>query len=497
MMLVMFIATGFQYAPENNNIIQESSNPGEATGSDWDGWDLTNVPLPPELSNPVHYGGSGDAYPTTDPIVIDGGGGDILLENPADGQPLMNVQIVISNFRRVHIRGLHLKYDDKTFTWPCANRSEARAAAKILGSDACADTYGGPGPSAAQKRKIIFENPAWRTRSDWPDPGDNEESSPYQWHQKAIKIDATSGNEEVVYVEGMYFEDPTFVWHQGDCFALQNHGGQPYKFHMVNSRIDGVGIVGEDDSDVKENDCWIYRTIHADIVQTQGSQVKELQFWNNVLFGDYQGLFIPTNQNNYVYDFYFGRTLIGSRPGETNAPIIFLADGGQTPPPIKRWDDGWVVRDWESGGLGGNNNWRVLRPYSEEWFDSWPEPPWEETVTAAEAGDKRLRQRATDASDLPDFAPADKVGTNYVNPWLNTKKASFQIYQKKNGDVLPLEGATLKLNNYTRFTGADGKASIIGLTEGQYNYSVKKKVLRLFRILFPCYRTQLLPTRWK
>ena len=240
MMLVMFIATGFQYVPENNNIIQESSNPGEATVSDWDGWDLTNVPLPPELSNPVHYGGSGDAYPTTGKIKIDGGGGDILLENPADGQPLMNRMFVIKNFRRVHIRGLHLKYDDKTFTYPCPDRSEALAAAEQLGSDAYGSNYGnGPSDTKAQ----IFENPAWRTRSDWPDPGDDEASSPYQqWHKRAFKIDATSGNEEVVYVEGMFFDDSISVWANGDCFALQNHGGQPYKFHMVNSRIYGVGI---------------------------------------------------------------------------------------------------------------------------------------------------------------------------------------------------------------------------------------------------------------
>jgi len=54
-------------------------------------------------------------------------------------------------------------------------------------------------------------------------------------------------------------------------------------------------------------------------------------------------------------------------------------------------------------------------------------------------------------------------------------QASFEIYQSENGSVSPLEGATIKLNNYRTFTGADGKATISGLIDGQYNYSVQKK----------------------
>ncbi len=53
--------------------------------------------------------------------------------------------------------------------------------------------------------------------------------------------------------------------------------------------------------------------------------------------------------------------------------------------------------------------------------------------------------------------------------------ASFEIYQSEDGDVSPLEGAIIKLNNYAAVTGSDGKASISELATGQYNYSVKKE----------------------
>ena len=76
-------------------------------------------------------------------------------------------------------------------------------------------------------------------------------------------------------------------------------------------------------------------------------------------------------------------------------------------------------------------------------------------------------------------------------------KASFEIYQSKDGKVSPLEGATIKLNNYTAYSRGDGKSSVNRLTDGQYHYSVKKKGLHLFRILFPCYQIQLLLIRLK
>ena len=393
-----------------------SGGSGGSGGSEpWSGWDLTNVPAPPTLSNPVHYGGTGQAY-SSGVNNINGGGGDILLENPADGQPLKNSQLLISNFRNVHIKGLHLKYDDKTISWPCADKSASRTAAQSLGSDAYADTYGGPGPTPAQKRKVIFENPAYRQRSDWPDKGPDEANSPYQWWQRAIEIDSTSSNADTVYVEGLYVEDANYVWHQGDLFALQNHGGGRYKFHMVNSRVDAMGIPGEDDEDLGVNGNWVYRTIHCDIAQVQGGEVDEFQFWNCTLFGNYQSLFLPTNQNGYVFDFYMGRTRIGTSPGEFDAPIIYLADPGNTPAPVKRWDDVWLQREWRNQNPS-TEAWRLVRPYSEDWFGTIPEPPWQETLSQAEAGNKIVEYRRPDASDLPDFAPEVHVGANYVSPW--------------------------------------------------------------------------------
>lgn len=372
---------------------------------------MTNVPAPPTLSNPVHYGGTGQPYPTNDSFTIDGRGGDILMENPADGQPLKNKAITIKDFRRVYIRGLHLKYDDRLFTVPRGDNLATEAAAASIGSDALEKD--GPGGVPENYMHQVFNNTAWRGHPDWPNPNTNT----YRLERRAIKVAAHSGNEELFYVEGMFFEDANQVFHQGDVFALQNNGGSAYAFYLINSRIDGAGVPGEDDRDARFSQGRIYRTVHADIVQTQGGKVGEFQFWNSEMYGDYQNLFIPVDQNGgAVYDFYMGRVRIGSRPGETIASVIFMRDN-DPPPPIKHWDDVWVQRDWSPGNGLGNEAWRILRPYSENWFSSVPEPPWDQNVGVAQAGNKILRMRKTNSPDLPDFAPADKVGANYVSPW--------------------------------------------------------------------------------
>ena len=65
---------------------------------------------------------------------------------------------------------------------------------------------------------------------------------------------------------------------------------------------------------------------------------------------------------------------------------------------------------------------------------------------------------------------------DYPKDWsTGLKHSSFEIYNLEDGNISPLQGAAIKLNNYRTFTGADGKATISGLIDGQYNYSVQKK----------------------
>jgi len=380
---------------------------GGGSPQPWSGWDLTNVPAPPILSNPVHYGGSGQSYPTAMGFGLDGGGGDILLENPADGQPLKNRKITIKNFRRVHIRGLHLLYDNKRFGKPRQDRNASLAAAESNPSEADGSQYGGGYSDYAAQ---VSQNPAFRLSSGWPDPSNNS----YGYFKRSIAVRPQTFNAEVLYVEGLHIETTDEELHQADGFALQSvGGGGGYKFIMVNSRIDYVGTSNYDDRNCSGSRKF-WNTTHSDCVQTQGGEVDEFHFYNSYLSSGYQVCFIPNNQNGRNYDFWAARCRLGSPPGEDRASFFTLAEGSQKPG-FKLWDNMWFQRDINTMNQSAQSDGQLIRGF--EGGLSYDDPPWTQTVSPAEAGDKQLHMRDSSATDIPDFAPADKVGANYVSPW--------------------------------------------------------------------------------
>lgn len=330
----------------------------------------------------------------------DGRPGDLLILPPyhrGQSQPIENVQVIVKNFRRVRLVGLHLRVSSMFY----GERRQHFPSGRWLGPD---------GEYMNNNRMLNFHADVKYLR-----------------------------DAEDIFVEGCYLQVDnnragTEAFPYGDgiaAYGLGWHDAPLERFVIQNTRIGTMGTFNRDDHD---NDA---RTVtHSDNFQLQARVLMKKLFMQNVDFSsNYQCLFFPRNSTDARIadprfspdgepghsigriDAEFYRMVLWS-PAPTAEGTIntFMAPGG----PRYGLDECHnlaLLEDVYCGTPLGRKQWQAVvapgRLYKNPTADAFTTRARYVAGSPVSGVVAMFRSR----DEVPDFAPLSQIGLAYGSPW--------------------------------------------------------------------------------